>query len=92
MATIEIKLIAKDHSYFKTEIMRFKVNNQTTFKQVRDTIFNRESQWYDFIDLNYNIIDSNTPVLNQPAYGISKSSFDYDLRDLVLISNSILNN
>jgi hypothetical protein len=92
---IQVTLILKTPSLFKTENRSFKINTQTSWKQVYDSLLQKEGEYYNFVS-NGNIISLNEKISDSLAqgkvYGISWSSADYNINDLIFLADTVLNN
>jgi hypothetical protein len=81
---ISVRVIVKGPSFFKTETMAFKVNNNTTWNQVSTSLHQRDGEKYQFFD-SYGIpinTDGTVDIINQKIYAISESSIKYNATDL----------
>jgi hypothetical protein len=92
---IEVIFILKTHSLFKTENKSFKINNQTSWKQVYDTLIQQEGEYYNFVS-NGKIISLNDKIYDSleqgKVYGISGFSSNYNIDDLIFLADTLLNN
>lgn len=92
---IQVTLILKTHSLFKTENRVFKINTQTSWKQVYDSLIQKEGEHYNFVS-NGKIISLNEKICDYledgKVYGISRSSSDYNISDLIFLADTVLNN
>lgn len=93
---ISIRLITKNTSFFKTEDIKFKINDETTWKQIHNSLQQRDGEKYYFFGDNRIAIKFDEKVDSsmghQKIYGISESSFEYKVTDLIFLSDTVLNN
>jgi hypothetical protein len=93
--TVQVTLIVKEPSFFKTETKLFKINNHTTWKQIYDTLMGRDGIQYNFLADQRTVINLDEKVvnyLNIKMYAISQSSSEYNIESLIFLSETVLDN